>query len=138
MLLIGKRLRILREIRGYSQEFMSQSLHITQSAYSKIERGEVKIDMGRLEKLAKVLKLETYDLIDGSYTINIFPHGSVARDSIEIKNDHENGNLKVYEIDLINERNKMLAEQIKMSQMQIEILMQENKELTRLLRVNER
>lgn len=135
MLLIGKRLRILREIRGYSQEYMSQALCITQSAYSKIERGEVKIDMSRLEKIAKVLKLETFDLIDGSYTINIYPQGSIAREDIEIKNDHENSNLKVYEIDLINERNRLLSEQVKMSQMQIERLTHENHELTKLLRV---
>lgn len=34
----GDKIRKVREIRGFSQEFMSEKLNLSQRAYSKIER----------------------------------------------------------------------------------------------------
>lgn len=36
---IGTKIRKLRELRNYNQEYMSQKLDISQKAYSDIEQG---------------------------------------------------------------------------------------------------
>lgn len=46
----------LREIRGYSQEYMASLLNITQPAYSKIENSRTITDDSKLQIIAKTLQ----------------------------------------------------------------------------------
>lgn len=39
-IIIGERIRKIREIRNYTQEYVAREMSITASAYGKIERGE--------------------------------------------------------------------------------------------------
>jgi transcriptional regulator with XRE-family HTH domain len=52
---IGKRIKKLRELRNYTQTYMSLELEISVSAYSKIERDETEISLKRLEQISKIL-----------------------------------------------------------------------------------
>jgi transcriptional regulator with XRE-family HTH domain len=61
---IGEKIRKVRELKGYSQEFVSEQLDISQKAYSKIERNETKIDWGRITKIAEVLEISPIDLLN--------------------------------------------------------------------------
>jgi transcriptional regulator with XRE-family HTH domain len=54
---IGKRIKKLREIRNYTQTYMSVELEISVSAYSKIERDETEISLKRLEQISKILNV---------------------------------------------------------------------------------
>ena len=55
---IGTKIRKLRELKGYSQEYMASQLGMVQTNYSKIERGETKdMTVKRLEEIAKVLEV---------------------------------------------------------------------------------
>lgn len=45
MIELGKKLRTLREIKGYSQEYVANEIDISQRTYSKIENGLAKIIM---------------------------------------------------------------------------------------------
>lgn len=60
--MIHKNLRVIREVKGLSQEYVAKELGISQNAYSKIERGEIKLDDEKLTKIATVLKV-TVDTI---------------------------------------------------------------------------
>lgn len=60
---IGEKIRQIRELKGFSQEYIAQELGITQRAFSKIERNEVKIDWNKIEKLAIIFEMEPTDLI---------------------------------------------------------------------------
>ena len=51
MELISKKIRISRLEKTYKQEYMAEELGISQSAYSKIERGETDITVSQLRKL---------------------------------------------------------------------------------------
>ncbi|MFN8354541.1 MAG: helix-turn-helix transcriptional regulator [Spirosomataceae bacterium] len=54
---IGEKIRLLRERKGYKQEFMADELQMTINGYGKIERGEVDVSWGKLEKISRVLGL---------------------------------------------------------------------------------
>src|ERR1700760_3350964 len=53
----GQKLRLLREFRNYSQEYIAEKLGITQNAYSRIENNQTRITAERLGKLAEILQV---------------------------------------------------------------------------------
>jgi transcriptional regulator with XRE-family HTH domain len=59
----GQKLRVLREFRNYSQEYIAEKLGITQNAYSRIENNQTKITAERLEKLATILNIPPMELL---------------------------------------------------------------------------
>ena len=61
--LIGNKIRKVRELKGYSQGFMSEKLHVSQRAYSKMEREEIKLDWHRINEIAQILELDPIDLV---------------------------------------------------------------------------
>ena len=58
-----KNLRIIRESKGYSQEWVADEMHKTQSSYARIERGATKIDLETLFAFAKVMGMSVVDVI---------------------------------------------------------------------------
>ncbi len=54
---IRERIRTLRKVKGYSQLYMSQQLHISQRAYSSLENGHTKISLIRAVQIAKILEV---------------------------------------------------------------------------------
>jgi transcriptional regulator with XRE-family HTH domain len=59
----GNKLRIFREFRNYSQEYIAEKLGITQNAYSRIETNQTKITTDRLQRLAELLEIPVTDLL---------------------------------------------------------------------------
>jgi transcriptional regulator with XRE-family HTH domain len=60
---IGDKIRKVRELKGYSQEYMATQLDVSQRAYSKIENNDIKLDWGRIENISKILEIEPIDLV---------------------------------------------------------------------------
>lgn len=54
---IGKKIRQIRLMRGYSQEYMAVSLMVSQKAYSKYESGQTRMTLSLLEKIATILEV---------------------------------------------------------------------------------
>lgn len=61
---LGNKIKMLREIKGYSQDAVASEIGISQQAFRKIETGETKIDIQRAAKIAKSLDLELDSLIN--------------------------------------------------------------------------
>jgi transcriptional regulator with XRE-family HTH domain len=59
----GTRIKHYREARGITQLQMAESLHITQSTYSRIEQKEENLTIGQLKKIAAVLQVAVIDLL---------------------------------------------------------------------------
>jgi transcriptional regulator with XRE-family HTH domain len=59
----GQKLRLLREFRNYSQEYIAEKLGITQHTYSRIENNQTKLTTGRLEQLAAILSIPPLELL---------------------------------------------------------------------------
>jgi transcriptional regulator with XRE-family HTH domain len=61
---LAKRIRLIRVIRGYSQDYVASQMDISQSAYSKIERKAGSSSYYTLEKIANVLGVSVPFLVD--------------------------------------------------------------------------
>ncbi|MCL2597036.1 MAG: helix-turn-helix domain-containing protein [Paludibacter sp.] len=59
---IGKKIRTLRENRGFSQEQMADRLNISRSAYSRIETGESNSWASNLDKICLELNIKPEEL----------------------------------------------------------------------------
>ncbi|MDP2237037.1 MAG: helix-turn-helix transcriptional regulator [Bacteroidales bacterium] len=57
-------LKRMRELRNFSQEYVANQLNISQSNYSRIENGSIKLDIGRLIKLAKLFQVKPHILLE--------------------------------------------------------------------------
>ena len=61
--MIGEKIRKIRSIKGYSQEYMAEVMKISQAAYSDIENNKTKINLDRIQELAKIFRIDVNDLI---------------------------------------------------------------------------
>lgn len=59
----GLKIKKLRELRNYTQEFMAEKLSMSQTGYSNIERDETDVSLSRLQQIAKVLEIRLQDLL---------------------------------------------------------------------------
>jgi transcriptional regulator with XRE-family HTH domain len=60
---IGKRLRTLREAKGFSQGDIERRSGLLRSYISRVEGGYTAPSLSTLEKFAKALELESYQLL---------------------------------------------------------------------------
>jgi len=61
---LGSKIKMLRELKGFSQDSIASDLGISQQAFRKIEAGETKIDLDRANKIAQSLQLDLESLIN--------------------------------------------------------------------------
>lgn len=61
---IGTKIKKVRELRNFTQEYMAEHLGMSQNGYSRIERNEVEVSLTKLEKIAETLQVPAKDLLD--------------------------------------------------------------------------
>lgn len=61
-MILGNRVKMIRELKNYSQKYVSERLDISQSAYSKLETGETKISDEKLSQIAEILEVKPEDI----------------------------------------------------------------------------
>lgn len=67
----GQKLRVYREFRNYSQEYIAEKLGITQNAYSRIETNQTRLSADRLRQIADILTIPlSYLLSDSEPELN--------------------------------------------------------------------
>ncbi|MBX3103110.1 MAG: helix-turn-helix transcriptional regulator [Bacteroidetes bacterium] len=100
---IGNKIRVLREMRGFSQEYMAEQIGISQTGYSRLEREAEGLTLGRLEQIANVLAINPIDLItmDEKFVFN---------NCESIYNVVNNGTLTVNERKMYEEKINLLEE----------------------------
>lgn len=62
-MVVNDKIRALRELNNWSQEEMAEKMNISESSYSRLERGESRLDLAKLEKLAAIFKIDIGELI---------------------------------------------------------------------------
>jgi transcriptional regulator with XRE-family HTH domain len=62
--LFGRKLRILREERAYSQEELAERAGLHRNYVGGVERGERNVALENIVKLAKALSIRTKDFFD--------------------------------------------------------------------------
>jgi transcriptional regulator with XRE-family HTH domain len=55
---IGHKIKKIRELKGYDQQYMANQLGIHQTTYSRMESDPEKLSMAGLEKIAGILKVD--------------------------------------------------------------------------------
>lgn len=58
------KIRLMREIRHWSQEEMASKMNMSLSGYAKIERGETKLHYDKLVQIAQIFNMNLSDLVD--------------------------------------------------------------------------
>ena len=60
---ISENIRLIREAKGYSQEFVAQKLKVTQQAYSQMEKTPEDMTLKRLKELSIILDVQLITLL---------------------------------------------------------------------------
>lgn len=112
-LLVGNKIKKIRELRNLTQDYMADALQMSQAGYGKIERDETDISLSRLQQIAEVLKVGFNDLI--GFDEKMIFYGAM--------NNHAtaNGGIFLGKENFDNER-KLYEEQIKQLQEQVQHL----------------
>ncbi len=68
----GYKLKMIRELRNLSQEYIAEQCCIKQNTYSKIERDEQKLTAEMLDKLSRALGVSPMDIMNQEPTLISF------------------------------------------------------------------
>lgn len=71
---VNEKIRVMREVKQWSQEEMAERMNMSTTGYSKIERGETKLNLHKLEQIAAIFNIDVLELMDtnkvGVFLIN--------------------------------------------------------------------
>lgn len=114
--MIGTKIKNIRELKNYTQDFMAEKLKMTQAGYSKLERGETDITYSKIEEIAEILEVPIEDLIafDKQKFFNSFNNVKGSNVGSIYINEMSKEVKKLYEdkIDLLNKLLKIKEEQL--------------------------
>lgn len=60
---INEKIRMLRELNQWSQEEMAERLGMSHNGYAKIERGETKLYLEKLNQIAQIFNIDLSELV---------------------------------------------------------------------------
>lgn len=60
---VGNKIKKIRELRNFTQDYMAGKLSMSISNYSKIERDEIPVTLDRLEEIANILMVKYNDIL---------------------------------------------------------------------------
>lgn len=71
-MVIGNKIKKLRELKNYTQDYMADKLQMSQSNYSRIENNELDLPFSKLQQIAEIFEISIIDLIefDAKYFFN--------------------------------------------------------------------
>ncbi len=76
---VAENIKKFRELKSLTREFVASELDMSVSGYSKIERGETDVSLGKLERIAEILGVEVSQIMqfDASQVFNISQNTTV-------------------------------------------------------------
>lgn len=102
---IGEKIKCIRELKNYTQEYLANNLGITQAGYSKIEKGITSLSFEKLEKLATILE------IDIEYIIHFDSYNFLHKEAVE-RDNNKNMNKSGLAIDVLYKDKILLLEKL--------------------------
>jgi transcriptional regulator with XRE-family HTH domain len=78
---LSEKLKQIRTYKNLTQEDVAEKLKISTQAYSKIERGETKLDTNRLEQIAQILEISLEDLLKNDEKGLLFQFNDYNKDN---------------------------------------------------------
>ncbi len=86
---LGKKIRLLRHQKGWSQEDVAKRLQISIPAFSKIETGITDVNLSRLEQISKLFDMTVVQLLNFNDTENQEKYNSEMDDLTRKVQDRE-------------------------------------------------
>ena len=71
--LLGRRIRILRAERGWSQEVLAELAGLHRNYIGHVERGEIHVSVVQLAKIARAFEVPVGALIEGQAESHLLP-----------------------------------------------------------------
>lgn len=65
---IGEKIRKIRNLRGYSQEYMGARLKMSQNNYSRIELDQINLTLSTLTEIAGILETSVQEILSFNET----------------------------------------------------------------------
>jgi transcriptional regulator with XRE-family HTH domain len=120
---ISDRIKSIRVSKQFSQDYMATQLGISQRAYSKLENEEIKLDIEKLQKIAKILEVESGELLSGeSNQTNQFSNNKLITNAIVNNYNKMQEGLHHEIIQILKAENESLKTIIKEKDLQIKDL----------------
>lgn len=60
---IGTKIKKIRELRNFTQDYMAQKLNISQSTYSRFERNDCDLTISQLQDISEIFEIKIEDLL---------------------------------------------------------------------------
>lgn len=128
-----EKIRIIREVNKCSQEEMAEKLDMSPSGYAKIERGETRLNIPRLQQIATVFNVDVWDLMPSEdknfvYQVSNDGHNLCFSNDISFSSDAEVEKLQLtvtHQKEIIQQKDTLLAQQareLKAMQEMLELL----------------
>src|SRR5690554_469032 len=94
-----EKIKSIRELKNFTQEFMADKLGITQAAYSKIENGQTKLTMNKIVDIATIFEMDVNDLMayDTQKYFNSFNNVKGSNNGSTIVKSQDDTVKKLYE-----------------------------------------
>jgi len=94
---IGTKIRHIRELRNYTQEYMAEMLDVSQSTYARFERDDSDLTLSKLRAISKILDVKLEDLINFSDKFIFNNYTSNQANQGYIVNQFSENEKKLYE-----------------------------------------
>lgn len=131
---INEKIRLLRENREWSQEEMANKLNMSTKGYAKIERGETRSNLPRLEQIAEVLGIDFLDFLAFGEERHIYINTSDVK--TDIRHSHIsflNGNSEIERLNiLLSQKEEAIIYQNKILAQKEEIIEIQKREISLL------
>ena len=92
-ILLGRKIRLLRKAKGWTQDYLSELLGINPKSVLRIESGQTFPTIQNLEKLAEVFEIEISDLFNNRSLDEIPNLKKLINEMIETLDDNKIRNL---------------------------------------------
>ena len=121
-----EKIRLIRELNRLSQESVAEQLNMSVGGYAKIERGETKINLVRLQQLAEIFKIDILEFLrseTNGLTLHINNEGEhIWHGSFSVYNSNN-----AEKIQLLEQELKHCQEMLRQKEIEIELLRKINK-----------
>jgi transcriptional regulator with XRE-family HTH domain len=87
-MLIREKIKLLRQSRKWSQEYLAEKLGMSTNGYGEIERGGSRITVEKLEELSRLFEIPVNELYDDESTNIFIAHNN--HNATQAQHNHQN------------------------------------------------
>lgn len=120
---VAEKIKRLRKSKGFSQDDMAERMHISQSAYARIESGESHSWAAHIEKLSEILEVKPEDFLTDE------------TNNLEQENTDQKGGMAFQFVGTINTINNLSEKLIEQYEERIKELKEQVQELKEELKM---